>query len=218
MGEAGRNVVEHAQGDFGVFGQDGAKRAGVAAHGARGVQRFGCLGVSELPEGAEGPELVVRGEEVDGDLAPAGGRSGHQLLDRLDQQRRPRSSASRSSPNDPWPGTSRTERVGGVFVGACAPELAADPTVGLGRLKLATMCELAPTLLITAKTQRWTPEEVLRSLVETEITARDASSAGARLKAVSFPVAKVRKQFDVSVSFIPAPTWAYLTSLEWIGA
>jgi hypothetical protein len=44
---------------------------------------------------------------------------------------------------------------------------------GPRRLKLATMRRLAPELLITAKTQRWAPEELLRTLVEAEITARE---------------------------------------------
>ena len=87
---------------------------------------------------------------------------------------------------------------------ATVPALDADLTAGLRRLKLAAMRQLAPELLVTAKTQRWTPEEVLRALVEAEITARDDSNARARLKAAT--------------SSIPAPTWAYLTSLEWIHA
>ena len=57
-----------------------------------------------------------------------------------------------------------------------APPLAADLTEGLRRLKLAAMRRLAPELLLTAKTQRWAPEELLRTLVEAEITARDASN------------------------------------------
>ena len=101
---------------------------------------------------------------------------------------------------------------------APAPELAADLTAGLRRLKLAAMREIAPTLLVTAKTQRWTPEEVLRTLVEAEITSRDASNTRARLKAATFPVAKTLEQFDLTASSIPDPTWAYLTSLEWIHA
>ncbi|WP_404387074.1 hypothetical protein [Humibacillus xanthopallidus] len=47
-----------------------------------------------------------------------------------------------------------------------APPLPADLAAGLRRLKLATIRELAPELLVTAKTQRWTPEEVLRTLIE----------------------------------------------------
>jgi hypothetical protein len=55
--------------------------------------------------------------------------------------------------------------------------LAADLNDGLKRLKMAAMRRLAPELLITAKTQRWNPEEFLRTLVEAEIAARDASNA-----------------------------------------
>ena len=54
------------------------------------------------------------------------------------------------------------------------PVLDPDLTAGLRRLKMAAMRQLAPELLVTAKTQRWSPEEVLRALVEAEIAARDA--------------------------------------------
>mgnify|MGYP003376529319 FL=1 len=98
------------------------------------------------------------------------------------------------------------------------PPLAADLTAGLRRLKLATIREVAPELLLTAKTQRWAPEEVLRALVEREIAARDASNQRARLKAAGFPVVKTIEEFDLAASSIPAPTWAYLASLEWVAA
>ena len=99
-----------------------------------------------------------------------------------------------------------------------APPLDADLTAGLRRLKLAAMRQLAPELLITAKTQRWTPEEVLRALVVAEIAARDASNERARIKAAAFPVLKTIEEFDLAASSLPAPTWAYLTSLEWVRA
>ena len=51
------------------------------------------------------------------------------------------------------------------------PALAADLNEGLRRLKMAAMRRLAPELLITTKTLRWSPEEFLRPLVEAEITA-----------------------------------------------
>jgi DNA replication protein DnaC len=98
------------------------------------------------------------------------------------------------------------------------PCLAADLEVGLKRLKLAAMRALAPELLVTAKTQRWTPEELLRTLVEAEIAARDASNAANRLRAAAFPVVKTVEEFDVTASSIPAATWDYLTSLEWLRA
>ena len=98
------------------------------------------------------------------------------------------------------------------------PVLPADLTAGLRRLKLAAMRELAPELLLTAKTQRWTPEEVLRALVEAAVAARDASNERARLKAAGFPVLKTIEEFDLAASSIPVPTFAYLSSLEWIQA
>lgn len=70
------------------------------------------------------------------------------------------------------------------------PALAADLETGLRRLKLASMRRLAPELLITAKTQRWTPEEFLRTLVEAEITARDQSNTRTRRRLAGFPVTK----------------------------
>jgi DNA replication protein DnaC len=101
---------------------------------------------------------------------------------------------------------------------AKAPVLAPDLVEGLRRLKLAAMCQLAPELLITAKTQRWAPEELLRTLVEAEITARDASNARTRMKTAAFPVTKTLDEFDRTVTNIPAATLDYLTSLEWINA
>jgi DNA replication protein DnaC len=103
-------------------------------------------------------------------------------------------------------------------VSATAPELPADLVEGLRRLKLAAMRRLAPELLRTAKTQRWAPEELLRTLVEAEITAREASNAATRLKAAAFPVTKTLDEFDLSVSSINQATFDYLSSLEWITA
>jgi DNA replication protein DnaC len=96
--------------------------------------------------------------------------------------------------------------------------LAPDLTEGLRRLKLAAMRRLAPELLVTAKTQRWSPEELLRTLVEAEITARDASNARTRLKTAGFPVIKNLEDFDRTVSSVPTATLDYLGSLEWVTA
>jgi DNA replication protein DnaC len=99
-----------------------------------------------------------------------------------------------------------------------APALAADLDAGLRRLKLAAMRRLAPGLMTTAKTQRWSPEELLRTLLDAELAARDESSARARMKAAAFPVVKTIEEFDVAASSIPRPTFDYLASLEWIRA
>jgi DNA replication protein DnaC len=101
---------------------------------------------------------------------------------------------------------------------APAAELPADLVAGLRRLKLATMRRISPELLVVAKTQRWAPEELLRTLVEAEIASRDASNAMARLRQARFPVAKSLEDFDVVASSIPRATFDYLASLEWIDA
>ena len=101
---------------------------------------------------------------------------------------------------------------------ASAPALAPDLVDGLRRLKLAAMRQLAPELLVTAKTQRWAPEELLRTLIEAEIAARDASNTRTRMKTAAFPVTKTLDEFNRSVSSIPIATLDYLASLEWITA
>jgi len=103
-------------------------------------------------------------------------------------------------------------------VSTTAPALPADLVEGLRRLKLATMRHLAPELLLTAKTQRWNPEEFLRTLVEAEIAARDASNARTRMKTAAFPVIKTFDEFDRTISTIATATLDYLGSLEWITA
>ena len=98
------------------------------------------------------------------------------------------------------------------------PPLAADLEAGLRRLRLSAIRALSPELLVTAKTQRWKPEEFLRVLIEAEITSRDLSNARARMKVAAFPVTKTLEEFDVAASSIKQQTFDYLSSLEWIRA
>jgi DNA replication protein DnaC len=98
------------------------------------------------------------------------------------------------------------------------PALAADLTSGLKRLKMAGMRRLAPELLLTARTQRWNPEEFLRTLVEAEIAARDESNARTRRRQACFPVNKTLDEFDLAASSVPRATFDYLSSLEWVRA
>src|ERR1700681_1086705 len=86
------------------------------------------------------------------------------------------------------------------------PDLPADLDAGLRRLKLAAVRRTAPEVLQVAKTQRWTPEGVLRTLIEAELAARDASNARNRLKAAAFPITKTLDGFDVAASSIPQAT------------
>lgn len=99
-----------------------------------------------------------------------------------------------------------------------APVLAPDLELGLRRLKLRAMRSLAPEVLVNAKVQRWTPEELLRTLVDAEITARDQANEGSRRRLASFPVSKSLEEFKVVESSIPQATFDYLASLEWIAA
>jgi len=108
-------------------------------------------------------------------------------------------------------------RPGGALVSAPAT-LAPDLEVGLKRLKLRRMRELGGELLQTAKVQRWTPEELLRTLIEAEIAARDEANLRARLHAAGFPAEKRLDDFQVGSNSIPPATFAYLASLEWIAA
>jgi DNA replication protein DnaC len=94
--------------------------------------------------------------------------------------------------------------------------LAADLDAALRRLKLATVRRNTADVLQVAKTQRWTPEEVLHTLVEAEVAARDASNTANRLKAAAFPVTKSLDGFEVVGSSVSQSTFDYLTSLEWV--
>ena len=98
------------------------------------------------------------------------------------------------------------------------PPLPADLEAGLRRLRLGAIRQLSPELLVVAKTQRWKPEEFLRTLIEAEIASRDASNARGRMKTAAFPVTKTLDEFDVDTSSVPRATFDYLASLEWIAA
>ena len=90
------------------------------------------------------------------------------------------------------------------------PPLAADLEAGLRRLRLSAIRTLSPELLVTAKTQRWKPEEFLRVLIEAEIASRDLSNARARMKVAAFPVTKTLDEFDVAASSVKQQTFDYL--------
>ncbi len=78
---------------------------------------------------------------------------------------------------------------------AVAPPLPPDLVAGLRRLKLASARRIAPEICQTAKTQRWAPEELLRTLIEAELAARDRSNRLTRLKLAGFPVSKTLDEF-----------------------
>jgi DNA replication protein DnaC len=101
---------------------------------------------------------------------------------------------------------------------APASPLPPDLQAALRRLKLRRIREIAPEVLQAAKVQRWAPEELLRTLVEAEIAARDEANTERRLRAAGFPVAKSLEEFALAQSSVPRATYDYLCSLEWIRA
>jgi len=95
-------------------------------------------------------------------------------------------------------------------VSANPPPLDPDLVAGLRRLELARVRAIAPEVLVTPRAQRWKPEDLLRTLVEAEIAARDESNARAGMRGAGFPVAKTLDEFNLSLSSSPKPasiTW-----------
>ena len=64
------------------------------------------------------------------------------------------------------------------------------------------------------KTHRWTPEEDRRTLIESELAARDASNIVNRSKAKTFPVKNTMELFDGSASAIQPKVFDYSSRLE----
>jgi DNA replication protein DnaC len=99
-----------------------------------------------------------------------------------------------------------------------APALPPDLVAALKRLRLAHFRTVAADVLQTATTQRWPPQQLLRTLLETEIGGRDGAQQAARLKAAGFPAPKRFEEFQVGASSVPPATVDYLASLEWLRA
>lgn len=104
----------------------------------------------------------------------------------------------------------------GVSLVPSAAPLDDEIVHGLRRLKLRRIRQLAPELCVTARTQRWRPEEFLRVLVSEECAARDESNRELRLRTAAFPLRKTLDEFDLSASTLSRDTFEYLASLEWI--
>jgi DNA replication protein DnaC len=98
-----------------------------------------------------------------------------------------------------------------------APPLDADLEQLLRRMRLPHMRGIAPEVLATARAQRWEPAEVLRTLLNAEVTGRERSSTATRRAAAGFPTGKTFEVWDPALSSIPAPTQNALRTLEWVG-
>jgi DNA replication protein DnaC len=98
-----------------------------------------------------------------------------------------------------------------------APPLPEDLEGLLRQLRLPHIRRTAPSVIATARAQRWEPAEILRVLFGEELAGRQRSSVAARRAAAAFPTGKTFHAWDPKLSAIAAPTQAALRTLEWIG-
>ena len=97
-----------------------------------------------------------------------------------------------------------------------APPLPDDVTALLRRPRMPHTRAIAADVLATAKTQRWDPTDVLRTLLTAEVTGRDASALATRRATAGFPTGKTFDAWHPDASSIPTPTQQALRTLEWV--
>jgi DNA replication protein DnaC len=97
-----------------------------------------------------------------------------------------------------------------------APPLPQELDRLLRRMRLPYLRKAAPDVLATAKAQRWDPAEVLRVLLDEEVTGRDAATRRMRRKQASFPTGKTLASWRPEDSSIPQATQQALMTLEWV--
>jgi DNA replication protein DnaC len=83
-------------------------------------------------------------------------------------------------------------------------------------MRLPYLRKAAPDVLATARAQRWDPAEVLRVLINEEVTGRDAATRRLRRANANFPTGKTLGSWRPEQSSIPEPTQNALSTLEWI--
>lgn len=99
---------------------------------------------------------------------------------------------------------------------AAAAVLPEDLEQQLRTLKMPHARAMAAELLATAKSQRWDPAEVLRTLFTEELQGRRRSVIAARRKAAGFPTGKRFDSWDPALSTIPIATQQALQTMEWV--
>lgn len=97
-----------------------------------------------------------------------------------------------------------------------APALPEDLDALLRRMRLPYLRAAAPEVIATAKAQRWDPTEVLRVLINEEVTGRDAATRRLRRKSANFPTGKTLATWRPNESSMSTATQQALATLEWI--
>ncbi|MGI8308202.1 IS21-like element helper ATPase IstB [Saccharopolyspora hattusasensis] len=87
----------------------------------------------------------------------------------------------------------------------------------LRRMRLPYLRKAAPDVLATARAQRWDPAEVLRVLLDEEVTGRASATRRQRRKTANFPTGKTFSSWRPEKSSIPEATQNALSTLEWVG-
>lgn len=87
----------------------------------------------------------------------------------------------------------------------------------LRRMRLPYLRKTAPDVLATARAQRWDPAEVLRVLLDEEVTGRNAATRRMRRKKAAFPTGKTFSSWRPEESSITEATQNALATLEWVG-
>jgi DNA replication protein DnaC len=101
--------------------------------------------------------------------------------------------------------------------GPAAPPVPPEVETLMRRMRLPYLRAAAPSVLATARAQRWDPAEVLRVLLAEEVTGRDAATRRTRRKAAGFPSGKTFATWRPHESSISAATQDALATLEWTG-
>ena len=98
-----------------------------------------------------------------------------------------------------------------------APALPTELETILRRMRLPYLRKAAPDVLATARAQRWDPAEVLRVLLNEEVTGRNSANRRMRRRNANFPTGKTFSSWRPEESSVPAATQDALAALEWIG-
>ncbi len=97
-----------------------------------------------------------------------------------------------------------------------ATALPTDVEALMRKLRLPHARAIAADVLATARSQRWDPTEVIKTLLTEESAGRARSMLASRRKAAGFPTGKTFDAWDANASSIPLPTQQALRTLEWV--
>ncbi|WP_405160819.1 IS21-like element helper ATPase IstB [Nocardia sp. NBC_01499] len=98
-----------------------------------------------------------------------------------------------------------------------APALPDELEAICRRMRLPYLRKAAPDVLATARAQRWDPAEVVRVLLNEEVTGRNSATRRQRRKRANFPTGKTFSSWLPEESTISEATQNALSTLEWVG-